>query len=155
MREQVAYLTREGYEKLDAELEYMRTVRRREVARRLNAALAEGDLLENAELEAARNEQAFVEGRILALEALLARAEIIEEDHSKEIVSMGSMVTVAEDDDPPETYHIVGSAEANPTEGKVSYESPLGKALVGRKVGDEVRVNAPAGLLVFRVISIE
>jgi transcription elongation factor GreA len=156
MREQTVYLTQEGYDKLDAELNHLRTVRRREVADRLHDALTEGDLLENAELEAARNEQSFVEGRILELESLLSRAEIIEEREAPgEMVHMGSHVTVVEGDGLPETYHIVGSAEAAPSEGKVSYESPFGKALVGLKVGEEARVNAPDGVLVFRVVEIQ
>jgi transcription elongation factor GreA len=154
MNEQTVYLTREGYEKLQAELEHLRKVRRQEVARRLHEALAEGDLLENAELEAARNEQAFVEGRILELETLLGSAEIIEENSSGEVVGLGSRVTIVEGDSPPETYHIVGSAEASPAEGKISYESPLGRALMGRRVGDEVTVNAPDGVLIFRVVEI-
>ncbi len=156
MNHRPVYLTREGYAKLEAELEYLRTVRRQEVARRLHEALAEGDVLENAELEAARNEQAFVEGRIMELEDLLRRAEIIEEGQGpNEVVRLGSRVTVAEGDGPPEVYHIVGSAEADPSEGKISYESPLGKALMGHRVGDEVTVEAPGGTLVFRIVKIE
>lgn len=154
MAERVVYLTREGYERLQAELEYLRTVRRREVAHRLHEALAEGDILENAELEAARNEQAFVEGRIMELEMLLGTAEIVEEEKSSGVVSVGSRVTVVEDNGPPETYHIVGPAEADPSQGRISYESPLGKALMGHRVGDEVRVSAPARVMVFRIIDI-
>ncbi|HHS98372.1 MAG TPA: transcription elongation factor GreA [Chloroflexi bacterium] len=153
--ERPVYLTREGYAKLEAELNYLRTVRRQEVARRLHEALAEGDILENAELEAARNEQAFVEGRILELEELLRRAEIIEEETSNGVVRVGSWVTIVEGDGPPETYHIVGPAEASPSEGKISYESPLGKALMGHRVGDEVTVNAPDGALTFRIVEIK
>lgn len=155
MVEETVYLTREGYDRLKTELEYLRTVRRQEVARRLHEALAEGDLLENAELEAARNEQAFVEGRILELETLLGRAEIIEGGRPADAVGLGSHVTIVEGSGPPETYHIVGSAEAAPSEGKISYESPLGRALMGRRVGDEVKVNAPDGVLVFRVVKID
>ncbi len=154
MAEQVVYLTREGYERLRAELEYLRTVRRQEVARRLHEALADGDILENAELEAARNEQAFVEGRIMELEMLLGAAEVIEEEAPSGTVNVGSRVTVVEGDGPPEVYHIVGPAEASPSEGKISYESPLGKALLGHRVGDEVRVNAPARTMVFRILDI-
>ncbi|HEY74962.1 MAG TPA: transcription elongation factor GreA [Thermoflexia bacterium] len=153
--ERPVYLTREGYAKLEEELNYLRTVRRQEVARRLHEALAEGDILENAELEAARNEQAFVEGRILELEELLRRAEIIEEEASDGIVRVGSWVTIVEGNGPPETYHIVGPAEASPSEGKISYESPLGKALMGHRVGDEVTVNAPDGALTFRIVEIK
>lgn len=156
MAEQVVYLTREGYEKLRAELEYLRTVRRQEVARRLHEALAEGDVLENAELEAARNEQAFVEGRIAELEMLLGSAEVVEEEgRDLNVVGIGSRVTIVEGDGPPETYHIVGPAEASPSEGKISYASPLGKALLGRRVGEEVRVQAPARTMVVRILAIE
>ncbi len=154
MSEQIVYLTQEGFERLRNELDHLRTVRRQEVARRLHEALGEGELLENAELEDARNEQAFVEGRILELESLLGRAEVIKETQSGEIVGVGSRVVIMEQDGPPETYFIVGSAEASPDEGKISYESPLGKSLMGRKMGDKVTVNAPDGALVFRVIEI-
>lgn len=154
MGENLVYLTREGYEKLEAELNYLRTVRRQEVARRLHEALAEGELLENAELEAARNEQAFVEGRILELEGLLRSSQIIQEGGARETVRLGSRVTIVEEGGEPETYHIVGSAETDPSVGKISYESPLGKALMGHKVGDEVRVQAPAGMLAFRIVEI-
>lgn len=154
MAEQVVYLTRQGYERLRVELEYLRTVRRQEVAKRLHEALADGDILENAELEAARNEQAFVEGRILELETLLGAAEIVEEEAPSGIVGVGSRVTIVEGDGQPELYHIVGPAEAFPSEGKISYESPLGKALMGHRVGDEVRVNAPARTMVFRILDI-
>ena len=155
MSEQFVYLTREGYTKLDAELDHLRKVRRREVAQRLHEALSEGDLLENAELEAARNEQAFVEGRILELVDVLSRAEIITEEDPDGIVRLGSHVTVVEGDGPRETYHIIGSAEADPSEGKVSYESPFGKALMGHEVGDEVVVHTPGGELVFTVVEID
>ncbi|MGD1995106.1 MAG: transcription elongation factor GreA [Anaerolineae bacterium] len=154
MSERFVYLTREGYAKLDAELHHLRKVRRREVAQRLHEALSEGDLLENAELEAARNEQAFVEGRILELVDVLSRAEIITEGDPDGIVRLGSRVTVVEGDGPREAYHIVGSAEADPSEGKVSYESPFGKALMGHEVGDEVVVHTPGGELVFTVVEI-
>ncbi len=154
MDEQTIYVTREGYEKLEEELHYLRTVRRHEVARRLHEALAEGDLIDNAELEAARNEQSFLEGRILELERMLGSAEIISEERTDEVVGLGSWVTIVEGDNPPETYHIVGPVEASPSEGKISYQSPLGKSLVGHRVGDEVKVNAPGGVLTFRVIEI-
>jgi transcription elongation factor GreA len=149
------FITREGYKKLEEKLNYLRTVRRQEVAQRLHRALEEGDILENAELEDARNEQAFLEGRILTLESLLRNASIIEENGPRESVGVGSHVTIAEGDEPPETYHIVGSAEADPTEGLISNESPLGKALMGRKVGETAEVNAPDGVLVFKVVGIK
>lgn len=149
------FLTREGYQKLEQELHHLRTVRRQEVARRLHQALEEGDILENAELEDARNEQAFLEGRILTLEDLLRNASIIEENGPHEMVGLGSHVTIVENDGPPETYHIVGSAEADPTEGLISNESPLGRALLGLKVGEMAKVNAPDGVLVFKVVGIK
>jgi transcription elongation factor GreA len=149
------FLTRAGYQKLEKELKHLRTVRRQEVAQRLHQALEEGDILENAELEDARNEQAFLEGRILTIEDLLRNATIIEENGPREAVGIGSHVTVIENSEPPETYHIVGSAEADPTQGLISNESPLGRALMGLKVGDTAQVNAPDGVLEFRVVGIE
>lgn len=155
MAEQVAYLTHEGLKKLEEELNHLRTVRRLEVADRLHQAIEGGELIENAEYEAAKNEQAFVEGRILTLEILLSEAVLIEEDGPSNIVRIGATVTVQEDGSKPEQYTIVGAAEANPLKGLISNESPLGKALLGRKVGDEVKVNAPAGMLSFKVKKIE
>lgn len=154
MTEQTTFLTPEGLEKLEEELEYLRTVRRQEVAQRLRAVLEGQDVLENAEYEDAKNEQAFVEGRILTLEILLKSAVIIEEGGPADRVGIGSRVTVAEGGGGPETYHIVGSAEADPRSGRISNESPLGKALLGYRVGDEVTVNAPDGVLCFRIIAI-
>jgi transcription elongation factor GreA len=155
MDRQQTFLTSEGYDRLEGELHRLRKVKRQEVARRLHEALTEGDILENAELEDARNEQAFVEGRILTLETILRNAIIIEENGPRDSVGLGSRVTVVEGDEPPETYHIVGSAEADPIKGLISNESPLGQALMGRKVGETATVNAPAGLLVFEVVDIQ
>lgn len=155
MSEQVTYLTREGLKKLEEELEYLRTVRRLEVAERLHQAMEDGELIENAEYEAAKNEQAFVEGRILTIETLLSEAVIIEEEGPSNNVRVGAKVTVREDGSKPEQYTIVGAAEANPAKGLISNESPLGRALLGRKVGDEIKVSAPAGVLSFKVVKIE
>jgi len=155
MAEQPTFLTREGLQKLEEELHYLQTVRRQEVAERLHAAMEEGDIDENAEYDDAKNEQAFVEGRILMLEAMLKNAVLIDEQgKSNDEVVLGSKITVVEGDNPPEVYHLVGAAEADPTRGKISNESPLGKALMGRRVGDTVQVNAPAGLLTFRITAI-
>jgi len=153
--EQTTYLTREGLKRLQEELEYLKTVKRQEVADRLHAAMDEGDIDENAEYDEAKNEQAFVEGRILTLETMLKNYVLIE-DHARdsEEVSLGSTVTVVEGDNPQEKYHIVGAAEADPTRGRISNESPLGRALLGRRVGDTVQVSAPAGLLTFRILKI-
>jgi transcription elongation factor GreA len=155
MSEQPTFLTPEGYQKLEQELEYLRTVRRKEIARRLHLALEEGSILENAELEDARNEQSFVEGRILTLGRMLHNAVIIEGKGSNETVELGSHVTVVEGDGQPETYHIVGSAEADPVMGLISNESPLGRELMGRKVEDKVAVKAPGGMLEFTIVAIE
>ena len=152
MNNQQTFLTPQGYQEREQELHHLRTVRRQEVARRLHQALEEGDILENAELEDARNEQAFVEGRILQLETMLRDVVIIEETGPRETVGLGSRVTVVEGDGPPETYHIVGSAEADPARGLISNESPLGRALMGQKVGGKAIVNAPAGVLVFEIV---
>lgn len=155
MGERPTFLTQEGYQKLEAELKHLRKVRRQEVAKRLHLALADGTILENAELEDARNEQAFVEGRILALEQMLGSASIIEDNGPHETVGVGSRVTVQEQGEEPETYHIVGSAEANPAEGLISNESPLGRALIGHKEGEIATVNAPDGVLEFKIVEIE
>jgi transcription elongation factor GreA len=156
MTDQPTFLTREGQKKLEEELRHLQTVRRQEVAERLHAAMEEGDIDENAEYDDAKNEQAFVEGRILTLEMMLKNAVLIDETaKSSEEVTLGSNVTIVEGDNPSEVYHLVGAAEADPTKGKISNESPLGKALMGRRVGDTVQVSAPAGLLTFRIVSID
>ncbi len=152
---QQTFLTPQGYQKLDQELVFLRTTRRQQVAHRLHEALEEGDILENAELEDARNEQAFVEGRILALETILGSAIIIDETGPRETIGLGSHVTIVEGSEAPETYHIVGSVEADPIKGLISNESPLGQALMGRKVGEKANVNAPAGVLVFEIVNIQ
>ena len=156
MSEHTIYLTSDGLKKLEQELEYLRTVRRQEIAQRLRAALEEEDTLENAEYDDAKNEQAFVEGRILTLENMLKNAVIIEEGKASDEVRVGSQVTVMEvGSNSKETYRLVGSAEADPIQGRISNESPLGRALLGHRVGDEVVVEAPAGTLRFRIVAIE
>jgi transcription elongation factor GreA len=155
MSEQQTFLTKEGLKKLEEELHHLRTVRRAQVAERLHNAQEDGELIENAEYEDAKNEQAFVEGRILQLEQMLSNAVLIEDNGPEGVVSLGSRVTVREGNSKPEVYMLVGAAEANPKEGRISNESPLGRALLGRRVGDEVKVNAPAGTLSFRVVAIE
>ncbi len=148
------FLTREGLKKLEEELEFLRTTRRAQVAERLHNAQEDGELIENAEYEDAKNEQAFVEGRILTLETMLSNAVIIDEHGSSDIVALGCRVTIKEAGNGSEEYLLVGAAEANPREGRISNESPLGRALLGRRVGDEVKVQAPAGSLSFRVVKI-
>jgi len=145
-------------QKLEEELEYLRTVRRQEVAHRLHEAMEGGDIQENAEYEDARNERAFVEGRILTLEMILSKAVLIEDGTGPtDRVGLGSRVTVVEvdgEEGEPENYHVVGSAEADPVAGRISNESPLGRRLMGSKVGDIVKVNAPDGLINFKIIAI-
>ncbi|MFL7795235.1 MAG: transcription elongation factor GreA [Anaerolineae bacterium] len=155
--EQPEFLTREGYENLERELVYLTTVRRSEVAQRLHQALEEDwDLLESSELEDARNEQAFLEGRIQMLKGVLSNAVLIEETESHDRVELGSYVTIVDldGDGAPETYRVVGSAEANPISGSISNESPLGRGLVGRRVGDQIDIDAPGGRMVFRIVEI-
>lgn len=151
------FLTKEGYQKLQDELEHLRSVKRQEVANRLHEAMEGGELIENAEYEAAKNEQAFVEGRIQELEILLATARVI--DGSKkgkaDLVQIGSTVTIKEDGSKPEVYTIVGAAEANPREGRISNESPIGKAILNHRVGDEVQVEAPAGMYKVTIMKID
>ena len=156
MVNQPQYLTAEGLKKLEERLKFLQDVRRPEVAERLRQALEEGgDLSENAEYEDAKNEQAFVEGEILRLETILSSAQVIEETGKKDTVVLGARVTVVEEGErDKEIYHIVGSAEADPAEGKISVESPLGKALIGAKVGQKVVVNAPAGEITFVIKAI-
>jgi len=152
------FLTKEGYQKLADELEFLRTTKRKEVAERLHEAMEGGELIENAEYEAAKNEQAFVEGRIQELEMILASARVIDGKEKKEkagLVQVGSKVTIREGSDGPETYFIVGAAEANPREGKISNESPIGKAILNHRAGDEVSVEAPGGTFKVRVMKVE
>jgi len=156
MVDQTQYLTPEGLKNLENRLKYLTEVRRAEVAERLRQALEEGgDLSENAEYEDAKNEQAFVEGEIMRLETILSSAQVIEDTGPKDQVSLGSHVTVVEKGTKQEeVYHLVGSAEAKPSEGKISLESPLGKALLGAKVGSKVVVNAPDGEITFTIKAI-
>jgi transcription elongation factor GreA len=149
------YLTRHGFEKLQEELEYLRHVKRQEVANRLHEAMEGGELIEDAEYEAAKNEQAFVEGRIQELEMILANAHIVDENSQHTVVQVGAKVVIREDENEPELFTIVGPAEANPREGRISNESPLGKALMDHKIGDRVRVEAPAGSFFVVIVKVE
>jgi transcription elongation factor GreA len=150
-----SYLTRQGYQRLQEELEYLRTVKRQEVANRLHEAMEGGELIEDAEFEAAKNEQAFVEGRIQELEMLLANARVVEESVKSDVIQIASKVTIQEGDYEPELYIIVGPAEANPREGRVSNESPLGKALMGHRAGDTISVDAPDGAFTVRIVKLD
>ena len=152
--EKSVYLTREGLAKLDEELHHLRTVRRHEVADRIRKAKEFTNTVDNAEYDDAKNEQSFVEGRIQALERLLANAIVVEDAAPSGYVRIGSHVTVADSDGEEEAYIIVGSAEADPKTGRVSNESPIGRALIGRMVGDKVSVIAPGGSFELTVKSI-
>ena len=150
------FLTKEGYQKLQDELDHLRTAKRMEVAARLHEAMEGGELIENAEYEAAKNEQAFVEGRIQELEVLLATAHVIEENGKRksDIISIGSKVTIKEGNFEAETFTIVGVAEANPRDGKISNESPIGKSILNHKVGDVVKVETPGGTYNVKIIKL-
>jgi transcription elongation factor GreA len=150
-----SFLTQQGYQKLQDELEYLRTVKRQEVAARLHEAMEGGELIEDAEYEAAKNEQAFVEGRIQELEILLANARVIVETGNMEIAQVGATVTIQEAENEPEVYTIVGPAEASPRHGRISNESPLGRALLDHRTGDTVKVDAPGGSFHVKVLKVE
>jgi transcription elongation factor GreA len=150
-----SYLTRQGFEKLQEELDHLRTVKRQEVAERLHEAMEGGELIEDAEYEAAKNEQAFVEGRIQELEILLANARVIEDKGKMDVVQIAAEVTIQEGQNEPEMYTIVGPAEANPREGRISHESPLGRALLNHRAGDVVKVDAPDGSFTVQIIKVE
>jgi transcription elongation factor GreA len=152
------FLTKEGFKKLEAELDYLRTEKRKEVAQRLHEAAESslGEFVEDPEFEAAKNEQSFVEGRIRELEILLANAKLIKKKRSKNgEVQIGSTVVIKEGRAKPEEYRIVGAAEANPREGKVSHASPLGEALIGKKAGEKVEVKAPSGSFTVKVVEVK
>ena len=149
-------LTQEGYDKLEEEVEFLKTVRRKEVAERIKVAISFGDLSENAEYDEAKNEQAQVEERIMKLENMIRKAVIIDESQiDVNVVTIGSIVKVNDVEfDEEVEYTIVGSAEADPYDGKISNESPVGKALLGRTVGDEVDVQVPDGTAKFKILEI-
>jgi transcription elongation factor GreA len=142
-------------EELRQELDELVNVKRPALAERLRKAIAQGDLSENADYHTAKEEQSFLEGRIQEIEVVLRSAEVIKETKRSDVVSLGSRVTVIEDGmQDPETFRIVGIAEADPINGKVSHESPIGKALLGRRVQDVVTVEAPGGEIAFRITGI-
>jgi len=151
------YMTQEGKEKLEEELHYLKTERRQEVVERIKIARDFGDLSENSEYDAAKDEQAFVETRIAQVEKMIRNSVIIENDEeNQDVVSLGKSVTFIElPDGDEETYTIVGSAEADPFEGKISNDSPMAKSLLGRKIGEEVSVATPGGDLEVKIIKVE
>jgi len=150
------FLTPEGLVKLEEELEYLRTVRRQEVADKIQQSKELRSSVISPEYEEAKNEQGFVEGKILEIERIIKNATIIHhEDINVDFVEVGNEVRVQLQDGSEEHYTIVGSAEAKPGEGRISNESPMGKALLGKRVGDEVEVEAPAGPLKLRILEIK
>ncbi|MCB0124876.1 MAG: transcription elongation factor GreA [Caldilineaceae bacterium] len=154
--DQPVYLTEEGLQKVKEELEYLTTTRRREVAQMIAEAKAEGDISENAGYDEAKTAQGFLEGKIRELENTLKRAQVIKEEGKKNVVSLGRTVVMREvGTDFDETYTIVGSLEADPVNGRISNESPIGKALLGKKVGNKVKVESPGGEIEFQIVKIE
>lgn len=157
MSEKEVYLTQDGLKKLEEELDNLKSVKRREVAERIKQAIEFGDISENSEYDDAKNEQAFIEGRILTLEKMLRNARIIDETDNpvKDVVGVGSKVRLKDlEFDEEFTYTIVGSAEANPAENRISNESPVGKAIIGKRPGDTIEVTVPAGTIKYQVIEL-
>jgi transcription elongation factor GreA len=150
------YVTREGLERLQAELTHLRTDRRREVADRIQQSRERGGTVSNAEYEEAINERSFVEGRIQALDNMISNAVLIEEDQGqRESVGVGAKVTVRNPQGKPATYTITGITESDPAQGKISNVSPIGKSLLGKKVGEIAEVSAPSGKIQLEIIAIE
>ena len=153
MSEEKIYVTKKGLKDLEDELGYLVNTRRKEVAEELQKTREMGDISENAAYEAARNEQSFIEGRIEELEELLKRTLLIQEEEGSVLVGIGARVTLHIDGD-DQDFRIVGVAETDPGSGKISHKSPLGMALMGKKVGDKVTVDAPAGKITYKVLKI-
>jgi transcription elongation factor GreA len=154
MTQQIHYLTPEGEIKLRAELAELTGPKREELAQRLRSAIQMGDLSENADYHKAKEDQAFLEGRIQELEAILRMATIVEKKQS-DVVEVGARVTIQEEDFDPETFYLVGATEADPRNGKISNESPFGKALLEHKVGDVVEAETPSGKVKLKILKIE
>jgi len=146
-------LTKDGLEKLEQEMRHLKTVKRKEIADRIKEAISYGDITDNAEYEDAKNEQAFIEGRIITLEKMLRRARLLEKsDDEDHYVTLGSKVKLKDLElDQTEEYTIVSTAEADPSEKKISNESPVGKALIGKTIGDQIEVKVPAGNLKYKI----
>ena len=150
------YLTAEGAKLFREELENLKGPVREQLSKRLRAAIQQGDLSENADYTSAKEEQAFVEGRILDLEAILKNVIIIDElMRSGEMVEIGSIITVQEEGDIPETYTLIGPQEANPINGKISFESPIGQALMNHHKGEIIQIETPQGMLKLKILNIE
>lgn len=156
MTEKEIMLTPEGLNKLEQELENLKIVKRREVADRIKQAIEFGDISENSEYEDAKNEQAFIEGRILTLEKMLRNVRVIEhKENDATDVHLGAKITLQDLESNEElVYTLVGSAEADPMNNKISNESPVGRAIMGKKIGDVVEVNVPVGIIKYKILSI-
>jgi transcription elongation factor GreA len=151
----VSYLTPEGKAKVEAELSELLNIKKPALAKRLRDAIQQGDLSENADYHVAKEDQAFLEGKILELQEILRRAVIIQDAGPSDTVQMGSRVTVQEAGEDPEVFLLVGAKEANPRQGKISNDSPIGRVLLGKRVGDTARAATPAGEIAFRILKIE
>ena len=149
------YLTAEGEAKLKAELVELKGPKREELAKRLHSAIQMGDLSENADYHKAKEDQGFLEGRIQEIEYLLRNVVIIEKNVDREFVGVGNHVTIQEEGSPSETYHVVGAKEADPRNGKISNESPIGRALMDHKVGEVVEADTPGGKIRLKILKIE
>ena len=150
------YLTTEGAERIKEELTRLTGPEREEMAKRLRAAIQQGDLSENADYHKAKEDQAFLEGKIQELEYLIDNAEIVDENHGEnDVVKIGTSVTIQEGTNPAETYLIVGAKETDPRKKRISYESPIGRALMDNRAGDIVSVETPSGKMEFKILSIE
>jgi len=156
MTDKKVALTYDGIRELEEELKVLKVSKRKDIAQKIKEARSQGDLSENAEYDAAKDEQARIEARIVAIEKMLRNAELIdEEDVDNETITLGSKVTLFDEEFQEEiTYHIVGTAESNPDKNRISNESPLGKGLIGHKLGDDVEIDAPAGIIRYKVLMI-
>jgi transcription elongation factor GreA len=155
VQSQQFHLTPEGEAKLKIELAQLTGPGREELAQRLRSAIQMGDLSENADYHKAKEDQSFLEGRIQEIQAILQNSVIIEKSASRDVVTIGSHVTIQEQGSPPETYHLVGPTEADPRNGKISHESPIGSSLMDKKIGDIAEAEAPGGKIKFKVLKIE
>jgi transcription elongation factor GreA len=150
------YLTNDGLQRLQAELNYLKTTARDQLAKRLRTAIQQGDLSENADYIAAKEEQGFLEGRIMELEQIIRNVVIIDENQrNRDVVDIGASITIQEGNFPVETYQLVGPQEADPANGRISHESPIGKAMIGKRSGDEFLVSTPNGTIHFKIVKIE
>lgn len=156
MSEKTYYLTEEGSQKMKLELDQLKTTGRDELARRLRDAIQMGDLSENADYHKAKEDQAFLEGRIQELQFLLSNAVIVDTSRQqRDVIDVGAVVTVQEEDSEPETYFLVGIKEADPRNGRISNESPIGRALLGKKVGETALAQTPSGQIKLRILEIK